>query len=125
MRRRGRPANRVYLVTTKDQPADGFAARMAFALQEDPTEGARRTHLYLKLTAVTLAWLVSVPLLLLYGLTAPRRPDNVFDVTAYLTLLGPFIAAVIATKNRRFGLGGAYTVLTLLMILPAAAITRL
>jgi hypothetical protein len=112
-------------VTTKDQPADGFAARMSFALQKDPTEGARRTHLYLKLTAVTLAWLVAVPLLLLYGLTAPDRPENVFDATAFLTLLGPFIAAVIATKNHRFGLGGAYVVLTLLMVLPAAGMTRL
>jgi ABC-type proline/glycine betaine transport system permease subunit len=112
-------------VTTEDRPADGFAARMAFARQKDPTESARRTHLHLKLTAVTLAWLVAVPLLLLYGLTAPHRPENVFDVTASVTLLGPFIAAVIATKNHRFGLGGAYVVLTLLMLLPAAAMTRL
>jgi hypothetical protein len=112
-------------VTTEHRPADGFAARMAFALQKDPTEPARRTHLHLKLTAVTLGWLVSVPLLLVYGLSSPRHPENVFDLTAYLTLLGPFVAAVIATKNRRMGLGGAYIVLTLLMVLPAAAMTRL
>lgn len=112
-------------MTTEDQPAEGFAARMAFAVQKDPLEPARRTHLHLKLIAVTLAWLVAVPILLVYGLTSPRHADDVLDLTAFLTLLGPFVAAVIATKNRRFGLGGGYIVLTLLMILPAAAISRL
>ncbi|HEX5204503.1 MAG TPA: hypothetical protein VFW27_31655 [Actinoplanes sp.] len=104
------------MTTAEDRPADGFAARMAFALQKDPLEAPRRTHLYLKLIAVTLAWLVSVPLLLISGL---------FDTAAFLTLLGPFVAAVIATKNHRFGLGGGYIVLTLLMVLPAAAMFRL
>ena len=112
-------------MTTEDQPAEGFAARMAFALQKDPLEAPRRTHLHLKLTAITLAWLVAVPLLLVYGLTGPGRADNVLDLAAFGTLLGPFAAAVLATKNRRFGLGGGYIVLTLLMVLPAAAITRL
>ncbi|WP_433295974.1 hypothetical protein ACQP2F_37215 [Actinoplanes sp. CA-030573] len=112
-------------MTTEDRPADGFSARMAFARQKDPAEPARRTHLHLKLVAVTLAWLVAVPLLLVYGVSSPRHPESVFDLTAFVTLLGPFVAAVIATKNRRFGLGGAYVVLTLLMVLPAAYITRL
>ncbi|MFD0520895.1 hypothetical protein [Paractinoplanes durhamensis] len=113
-------------MTTEDQPAaTGYAARMAFALQKDPAEPARRTHLHLKLTAVTLAWLVTVPLLLLFGLTGRHRGDHIFDLAAFLTLLGPFVAATMATRNRRFGLGGAYVVLTLLMVLPAAAITRL
>jgi hypothetical protein len=61
---------------------------------------------------------------LLFGLTSRRRGDAIFDLTAFLTLLGPFAAAVIATRNRRFGLGGLYVVLTLLMIFPAAAIVR-
>jgi hypothetical protein len=113
-------------VTPEEQPAaTGYAARMAFARQKDPTEPARRTHLHLKLTAVTLGWLVTVPLLLLYGLTGHRRGDDIFDAAAFATLLGPFIAAVISTKNNRFGLGGAYVVLTLLMVLPAVALTRL
>ncbi|MEU4242192.1 hypothetical protein [Actinoplanes sp. NPDC026619] len=113
-------------MTTEDQPAaTGYAGRMAFALQKDPTEPARRTHLHLKLTAVTLAWLVTVPLLLLYGLTGHHRGDDIFNAAAFTTLLGPFAAGVMATRNRRFGLGGAYVVLTLLMVLPAAAITRL
>jgi hypothetical protein len=114
-------------VTTEDQPAEGFAARMAFALQKDPLEAPRRTHLHLKLIAITLAWLVAVPLLLVYGLTGPGpgRTDNVFGLAAFGTLLGPFAAAVLATKNRRFGLGAGYIVLTLLMVPPAAAIIRL
>ncbi|WP_433367461.1 hypothetical protein ACQPZX_39660 [Actinoplanes sp. CA-142083] len=103
-------------MTTEDQPANGFAARMAFARQTDPLEAPRRTHLHLKLIAVTLAWLVSVPLLSISGL---------LDLAALLTLLGPFVAAVIATKNHRFGLGGGYIVLTLLMVLPAVALSRL
>ena len=112
-------------MTTEDQPAEGFAARMAFALQKDPLEAPRRTHLHLRLIAITLAWLVAVPLLLVYGLTGPGRGDHVLDLAAFGTLLGPFAAAVLATKNRRFGIGGGYIVLTLLMVLPAAAITRL
>jgi len=112
-------------VTTEDQPAEGFAARMDFALQKDPLEAPRRTHLHLKLIAITLTWLVAVPLLIVYGLTGPGRTDDVLDLAALGTLLGPFAAAVLATKNGRFGLGGGYIVLTLLMVLPAAAISRL
>jgi hypothetical protein len=113
-------------VTTEDQPASpGYAERMAFALQKDPTEPARRTHLHLKLIAITLAWLVAVPLLLAFGLTGRNRGDDIFELAAFVTLLGPFAAGVTATKNHRFGLGGAFVVLTLLMVLPAAAMTRL
>ena len=112
-------------MTTEDQPAEGFAARMAFALQKDPLEAPRRTHLHLKLIAITLTWLVGVPLLIVYGVTGPGRTDDVLDLAAVGTLLGPFAAAVLATKNSRFGLGAGYIVLTLLMILPAAAISRL
>ena len=112
-------------MTTGDQPAEGFAARMDFALQKDPLEAPRRTHLHLKLIAITLTWLVAVPLLIVYGLTGPGRTDDVLDLAALGTLLGPFAAAVLATKNGRFGLGGGYIVLTLLMVLPAAAISRL
>jgi len=111
-------------VTSEDQPLESYATRMAFALQKDPTEGVRRTHVHLQVLAVTLAWLVTVPILIVYGLTGRRRGDDVFSLAAYLTLLGPFTAAVIATRARRFGLGGAYVVLTLLMVLPALAIAR-
>jgi hypothetical protein len=73
---------------------------------------------------VTLAWLVVVPLLMIYGLTGEKRDGDVFTLAAFLTVLGPFIAAVIGTRNQRFGIGGTYVVLTLLMIFPAVAIAR-
>ena len=111
-------------MTTEEGPADGFAARMAFALEKDPDEPARRTHFRLKMVAVVLAWLVTVPILLVYGFTSAPRAERVFDLAAFVTMLGPFAAAVIATKNHRFGWGGAFIVLTLLMALPAAAIFR-
>jgi len=115
-------------VTSEDQPLEGYAARMAFALAKDPgaeaREEARRTRVHLQVIAVTLAWLVIVPILIVFGLTGRPRGDDVFSLAGYLTLLGPFSAAVIATRARRFGLGGAYVVLTLLMVLPAVAIAR-
>jgi hypothetical protein len=73
---------------------------------------------------VTLAWLVVVPLLLIYGWTGPERGGGAFSLAAFLTVLGPFIAAVIGTRNQRFGIGGTYIVLTLLMIVPAVLIAR-
>ena len=111
-------------MTTEDQPADGFAARMAFALHKDPADAVRRTQVTLRIVLVTLAWLVVVPIVVGYGLTARPRGGGAFSLAAFLTLLGPFTAAVVATRNQRFGLGGAYIVLTLLMIVPAVAIAR-
>jgi hypothetical protein len=116
-------------VTTEDVAAttsdtDGFAARMAYALERDPAEPARRTTLHLSIVAVTLGWLVVVPLVVGYGLIT-QGGDGVFTVAALLTVGLPFTAAVIATRAGRFGLGGAYVVLTLLMALPAAGITQL
>ena len=104
---------------------DGFAARMAFALEPDPAEDDRRMTLRLRLTAVTLGWLVTVTLLLGYGLTDPERDSGVFPIAALLTIVLPFVAAVMATRSGRFGLGGAYVVLTLLMVAPAVGITQL
>lgn len=40
---------------TTSASADGFAARMAYALEKDPAEPARRTTLHLWVIAVTLA----------------------------------------------------------------------
>jgi hypothetical protein len=97
---------------------------MAFALHKDPADAVRRTRVILKIVMVTLAWLVVVPLLLIYGLTGETRDGDVFTLAAFLTVLGPFIAAVIGTRNQRFGIGGTYVVLTLLMIFPAVAIAR-
>jgi hypothetical protein len=111
-------------VTTEERRTSDFALRMAFALEKDPAEAERRTHVTLLVVMVTLSWLVLVPLLVVYGLTGSRRGDEVFGVAAFLTILLPFVAAVIATRARRFPLGGAYIVLTLLMIVPAIAIAR-
>ncbi|NMO53207.1 hypothetical protein HH310_18660 [Actinoplanes sp. TBRC 11911] len=97
---------------------------MAFALHKDPADAVRRTRVTLKVVMVTLAWLVIVPLLMIYGWTGETRDDDVFTLAAFLIVLGPFTAAVIATRNQRFGIGATYVVLTLLMIFPAVAIAR-
>jgi hypothetical protein len=97
---------------------------MAFALEKDPADAVRRTHVTLKIVAVTLGWLVLVPILVVYGLTGKHRGSDVFSFAAFLNLLLPFAASVIATRNRRFALGGFYIVLTLLMDNPAVAIVR-
>ena len=111
-------------MTTEDQPADGFAARMAFALAKDPHDAERRTQVSLQIALVTLAWLVVVPIMVGFGLFGAQRSGGVLRFAAFLTVLGPFVAAVIGTRSRRFGVGGAYTVLTLLMVLPALFIAR-
>ena len=96
--------------------------RMAFALQKEPGEDQRRTHVTLKIVMVTLAWLVIVPIMVVFGLTGQQRGGDVFTMAALVNLVLPFSAAVIATRNRRSGLGGFFIVLTLLMILPSLAI---
>jgi hypothetical protein len=101
-----------------------FATRMAFALEKDPADDVRRTHVNLKVVAVTLAWLVIVPILIVYGLTGRHRDDHVMTLAALGTMLGPFVAAVIGVRNRRSGIGGFYVVLTLLMVIPAVWIVR-
>jgi hypothetical protein len=111
-------------VAPDEQRTSDFAMRMAFALEKDPTEGPRRTHVTLKVVMVTLAWLVVVPLMVVYGMTGPRRGSDIFTVAALANLVLPFSAAVIATRNRRSGVAGLYIVLTLLMILPSLAISH-
>jgi hypothetical protein len=114
----------VHPVTTEERRAGDFALRMAFALEKDPAEAARHTRVTLLIVTVTLAWLVLVPLLVIYGLTGSRPGSDAFGIAAGLTVLLPFVAAVIATRARRFSVGGGYIVLTLLMIVPALAIVR-
>jgi len=98
--------------------------RMAFALQKDPGEAQRRTHVLLKVVMVTLAWLVLVPIMVVFGLTGQHRGHQIFLLAAAANLVLPFSAAVIATRNRRAALGSLYIVLTLLMILPSLVIGR-
>ena len=108
----------------EEQRTSDFLLRMAFALEKDPTEDVRRTHVRLQVTVVTLIWLVAVPLLLGWGLTGEHRDPDVLATAAALTLVLPFVAAVIATRARRFALGGAYVILTLVMVIPAVAMVR-
>jgi hypothetical protein len=109
-------------VTTEERRSSDFATRMAFALQKDPGEDQRRTHVTLKVVMVTLAWLVIVPIMVVFGLTGAQRGDHIFTLAALVNLVLPFTAAVIATRNGRPGVAGFYIVLTLLMILPSLAI---
>jgi hypothetical protein len=112
-------------VTRENEQAAGFAARMAFALEKDPLEGARRTHVTLKVVSVTLVWLVTVPLLVVAGLTGVSRGHDAFVLAAVLNMAIPFAASVVATRNHRFGVAGCYIVVTLLMIIPSLAIAHL
>ena len=109
-------------MTTEDRRGSDFAMRMAFALQKDPGEDQRRTHVTLKVLLMTLTWLVVVPIMVVFGLTGQHRGGHIFLLAAVANLVLPFCAAVIATRHGRSGLGGFYIVLTLLMILPSVAI---
>jgi hypothetical protein len=111
-------------VAPEEQRTSDFATRMAFALQKEPGEDQRRTHVTLKVVMVTLAWLVVVPLMVVYGFTGQQRGDDIFTLAAFANLVFPFSAAVIATRNKRSGVAGFYIVLTLLMILPSLAIAH-
>lgn len=113
-------------------------------IHDERRDAARRKVVTLHVTLVTLAWLVSVPLLIGWELTGadglaapaqqtvelsvretlaqPQRGGAGYVVAAVLMVLLPFVAGVIATKGRRFFLGGTYVVLTLAMVLPAISI---
>jgi hypothetical protein len=112
-------------VTSEDQRSE-FAARMAFAKQESGRDAARRTEVALWVVAVTLTWLVSVSLLVGWGLTVPKQAGSSGSSTAaaVLAVFLPFVAAVIATRNRHFIIGGVYVVITLAMVLPALGIAQ-
>ncbi|MDY7089629.1 MAG: hypothetical protein SYR96_31555 [Actinomycetota bacterium] len=102
-----------------------FTERMAYALERDLSDEERHAKVGLRVTAITLGWAVIVPILIAYGVTGRQRETEVLSVAATLTLLLPFTAAVVATHGRRFGLGAAYVVLTLLMVLPAVWVAQL
>jgi formate hydrogenlyase subunit 4 len=110
-------------VTGGEQRA-GFEARLAFAKQESRQDAERRTEIALRIALVTLFWIVSVSLLVGWGLTGPKQQGSTGSSTlaAVLAVLLPFVAAVIATKNRQFIIGGVYVVITLAMVLPALGI---
>jgi hypothetical protein len=88
--------------------------RTAAEIEQDARDAARRADVGLKVTAVTLLWLVSVSLLLGFGLTT-RDPDRTNAAAALVAIVLPFVGAVIATRNRMPVLGGVYVVVTLAM----------
>jgi len=113
----------VITVGLAERRAD-FELRVALAKREPERDAARRTQVALWVAAVTLAWMVSVSLLVGWGLTGPgpQRGTTSLALAAVLAVLMPFVAAVIATKNRQFVVGGVYVVLTLAMVVPALGI---
>jgi hypothetical protein len=98
--------------------------RTALEIRQEQRDAARRTEVALRVVLVTLIWLVSVSLLVGWGLTGPKREGGSTSsaLAAVLAVLLPFVAAVIATKNKQFIVGGVYVVLTLAMVLPAVGI---
>jgi hypothetical protein len=116
-------APRLTTVTAEEQQPSGFALRVALAKLEDRRETARRTDVVLQVVAITLFWLVSLALLIGWGLTGTAGGER--DLAALLAVVVPFVAAVIATRHGRVWVGGAYVVLTLAMVLPALGIAGL
>ncbi|MCY1139971.1 hypothetical protein OWR29_18360 [Actinoplanes sp. Pm04-4] len=116
-------------MTTEDvrlaRTAQGFAERMAYACQKDPAEIARRVRVRRVTTALIVGWAVIVPILIVYGVTGRDREPEIISIAALMTVLLPFLSAVIATQGRRFGLGSVYVILTLLMVLPAIWVAQL
>ncbi|WP_127501740.1 hypothetical protein [Actinoplanes solisilvae] len=113
------------MTTEEGRTAHGFAERMAYARQKDPADLARHVAVKRRVTALTIGWAIIVPILIVYALTAIAGSAEVLLAAAVLTVLLPFLGAVIATHGRRFGIGGAYVVLTLLMVLPAVWVAQI
>jgi hypothetical protein len=110
-------------VTAEEQQPSGFALRVALAKLEDRRDVARRTDVVLRIVAITLFWLVSLALLIGWGLTGTAGAER--DVAALVAVVVPFVAAVVATRHGHVWVGGAYVVLTLAMVLPALGIAGL
>lgn len=110
-------------MTAQEQPPSGFALRLALAKREDRREIHRRTEIALQIAAITLFWLVSLALLIGWGLTGPAGGERF--VAALVAVVVPFVAAVLATRRGHVWVGGAYVVLTLAMVLPALGIAGL
>ena len=110
-------------MTAEDQRPSGFALRVALAKLEDRRDVHRRTEIALQIAAITLFWLVSLALLIGWGLTGPAGAER--SVAALVAVVVPFVAAVLATRRGHVWLGGAYVVLTLAMALPALGIAGL
>jgi hypothetical protein len=110
------------LPVTVEEEQSGFALRVALAKLEDRRDVRRRTEVTLQVVLVTLIWLVSLALLVGWGLTGSPGAER--GLAALVAIVLPFVAAVIATRNGYVWLGGAYVVLTLSMV-PALGIAGL
>jgi hypothetical protein len=84
---------------------------------------ARRTEVALQVAAITLFWVVSLALLIGWGMIGTAGAER--DVAALLAVVAPFAAAVIATRHGYVWVGGAYVLLTLVMVVPAVGIAGL
>jgi hypothetical protein len=100
---------------TVPEPGEERAARR---------EADRRAEVALRVAAVTLAWLVSVSLLVGWGVATPGRDQVTNSAAALLAVVLPFIGAVIATRSRMPVLATCYVVVTLAMVFPALGIVR-
>lgn len=98
--------------------------RSAQEIRADRRAAALRVQVALKVTLVTLLWLVSVSMLLGWGLTGPEPQPGALLAAALVGVVLPFVGAVIATRHGQFFLGGVYVVLTLAMVLPALSMMR-
>ena len=98
--------------------------RSEHEIRADRRAAALRTEVALKVTLVTLLWLVTVSLLVGWGVTGPERQPGTLLLAALAAVVLPFVGAVIATRNGRYFLGGVYAALTLAMVLPALSLVR-
>jgi hypothetical protein len=98
--------------------------KSAQEIRDERRAAVLRAEVALKVTLVTLTWLVSVSLLLGWGFTGPQRQPGTIALGALAAVVGPFVGAVIATRHGQFRLGGVYVVLTLVMVLPALLVVR-
>jgi hypothetical protein len=87
--------------------------------QADRRRAAIRGEVRLKVTALTLAWAVSVAMLLGWSLANKGPNDGSNAAAALVGMVLPFVCAVLGTRHRMPALGGTYVVITLLMVLPA------
>jgi hypothetical protein len=87
-------------------------------------DAARRADVILKIIAITLLWLVSVSLLLGFGLTT-RDPGPSNVLAALVAVVLPFAGAVLATRAHMPVLGGVYAGLTLAMATLAVLVPAL
>lgn len=101
-----------------------LARRTEEDIRADRAAAAARREAALHIALVTVLWLVSVPFVLGWGLLGSEPQLGVLMLAALLSLVLPFIAAAIATRHALYFTAGCYTVLTLVMIIPAIGMVR-